>query len=57
MVRQSYPVGAYRDEEALLERITADDVSFEVEKMVAMAVVMALLVLGGLMMALVLWRK
>jgi hypothetical protein len=38
------------DEEAALERMWADDVRFTVERMVAMAVVMALLVLAGLWM-------
>lgn len=38
------------DEEAALERMRADDVRFTVERVVAMAVVMAMLVLAGLWM-------
>lgn len=38
------------DEEAGLEMIRADDVSFRVERAVATAVVMALLVLAGLLL-------
>lgn len=52
--RWSAEVGV--DEEAMLERIIADDVSFKVESMVAMAVVIALLVLTGLMVGWVFLR-
>lgn len=45
------------DEEAGLERIRADDVRFEVERIVAMAVVIALLVLAGLLLALLFMRS
>lgn len=45
------------DEEAALERIRADDVSFKIERVVAMAVVMALLVLAGLLLGLLYVRN
>jgi hypothetical protein len=68
IVRQSYretliqhipqnPVIVEIDEEAGLERIHADDVSFKVESIVATAVVMALLVLAGLLLGLTLIRR
>jgi len=68
VVRQSYretllqhiprhPVVVDLDEEAGLERIRADDVRFEVERIVAMAVVIALLVLAGLLLALLFMRS
>ncbi|KAF2621702.1 hypothetical protein BU25DRAFT_415900 [Macroventuria anomochaeta] len=45
------------DEEAMLERMRADDVRFTVERVVAMAVVMALLVLAGLLLGLLFVRN
>lgn len=45
------------DEEAALERIRAEDVSFSVERAVATAVVMALLVLAGVLIGLLLLRN
>ncbi|KAJ4325292.1 hypothetical protein N0V94_000816 [Neodidymelliopsis sp. IMI 364377] len=68
VVRQSYcetlwqhiprnPVIVDIDEEAGLESIHADDVSFKVESIVATAVVMALLVLAGLLLGLTLIRR
>ncbi|XPS75665.1 hypothetical protein M3J09_007739 [Ascochyta lentis] len=68
VVRQSYretllqhvprhPVVVDIDEEAGLEQIRADDVSFRVEQLVAMAVVIALLVLAGLLLGLLLLRN
>lgn len=52
-----HPVVVDLDEEAGLERIRADDVRFEVERIVAMAVVIALLVLAGLLLALLFMRS
>lgn len=52
-----HPVVAEMDEEAGFEIIRADDVSFKVERIVAMAVVMALLVLAGLMLGLLFVRN
>ena len=68
VVRQSYretllqhiprhPVVVDTDEEAGLEMIRADDVSFRVERVVAMAVVVALLVLAGLLLVLLFVRN
>lgn len=45
------------DEEAGLEMLRADDVRFQVERVVAMAVVMALLVLTGLLFGLLFVRN
>ncbi|UPX16552.1 uncharacterized protein EKO05_0006946 [Ascochyta rabiei] len=68
VVRQSYretpfqhtprhPVIVDIDEEAGLEQLRADDVSFGVEQLVATAVVIALLLLAGLLLALLLLRR
>lgn len=45
------------DEEAALERVCADELSFEVERAVAMAVVMALMMLAGVLVGLLFLRK
>jgi hypothetical protein len=51
-----HPMVVDIDEEIALERIRADDVRFSVEKAVAMAVVIALLVLTGLLLGLLFIR-
>lgn len=52
-----YQVAVDMDEEAALERIIADELRFEVEQVVAAAVVMALLVLAGVMVGLLFFRN
>lgn len=66
VVRQSYretllqhihPAVMDSDEEAALEMIREDDLSFTIERAVAMAVVMALLVLAGILVGLLFLRN
>ncbi|KAF2997847.1 hypothetical protein E8E13_002169 [Curvularia kusanoi] len=45
------------DEEAALERVCAEELSFEVERAVAMAVVMALMMMAGVLVGLLFLRK
>jgi len=45
------------DEEAALERICEEEVRFTIERAVAMAVVMALLVLAGILVELLFLRN